>query len=210
MIKIYGYPKTRSTRITWLLEELGMVYEFKLVDLNKGGNKSPEFLMINPAGKIPALVDDDLVMTESAAIVTYLADKYAEKGLIPMVATVERATYDQWSYFALCELEQPLWTIGKHKFALQADKRVKDVIPTAEWEFQNALALLSNGLGDKLYILGDHFSGVDILLGQTLFWAIAFKQPVEQINVRAYIERLKGRKALTRAWSEEESSLNCF
>jgi glutathione S-transferase len=184
-------------------------YEFKLVDFNKGDNKSSEFLMLNPAGKIPALIDGDLVMTESAAIVTYLCDKHAYKGLIPKIATAERAIYEQWSYFALSELEQPLWTIGKHKFALQEDKRVKDVIPTAEWEFQNALALLSKGLDNKLYILGDYFSGVDILLGHILLWAISFKQPIEQDNVLAYIERLKGRKTLIHAWSKEESSLSC-
>lgn len=207
MIQIYGFPQSRGTRITWLLEELGVDYEFKLVDFNKGEHRSPEFLAINPAGKVPAIVDGDLVMTESGAILNYLADKFADKGLIPAVGTAERAMYEQWSYFALSELEQPLWTLGKHRFALPEEQRVEAIFPTAEWEFQKALALLSEGLGDKPYILGDQLSAVDILLAHTLFWGLSFKQSIEQENLQAYVTRMRAREALTRAGAKEKAAL---
>jgi len=206
MIQVYGFPQSRSTRIVWLLEELGVDYGFNLVDFLKMEHRSPEFLAVNPAGKVPAIVDGDLVMTESGAIVAYLADRFAEKGLIPPAGTQERAAFEQWSYFALCELEQPLWTMGKHKFALPEEQRVAAILPTAEWEFQKALALLSEGLGDKPYILGKNFSAADILLGHTLFWGMSFKQSIEQPNLQAYAKRLQGREALARAKARESAS----
>jgi glutathione S-transferase len=129
-----------------MLEELGENYELKLIPLSENGFKSEAFLKINPAGKVPALQDEDVVLTESAAIVTYLGDKFPNKGLVPAAGTAERGKYNQWSYFALTELEQPLWTIGKHKFAMQEDKRIPAIFDTAAWEFQQALKLLDMGL----------------------------------------------------------------
>ena len=207
MMKLYGHPKTRSTRISWMLEELGEQYEFCLVDFKKGESQSPEYLAINPAGKIPALIHDDLLLLESAAIIAYLGDIYPDSKLVPVAGTAERAIYDQWSYFAMCELEQPLWTLGKNTFALPKKYRCAEILPTAQWEFQKALKLFSNGLGDKSYILGESFTAVDILLCQTLLWAIAFKQPVEQKNLLAYVARMQSRPALARAVAKEAAAL---
>ena len=208
MFTVYGHPNTRSTRVTWMLEELALPYEFHLIDFKKGDSRSPEFLAINPSGKVPALVHDNTALLESASIVAYLGDITEEPKLVPTAGSIERALYDQWSYFALCELEQPLWTIGKNKFALPADHRCPEIFPTAQWEFQQALNLLSSGLGEKTYILGETFSAADILIAQTLFWAIAFKQPIEQKNLRAYVDRIKTRPALARASSREAAALN--
>ncbi len=205
MIKLYGLPRSRSTRITWLLEELGLDYEYIALSPDQKGLKSPEYLAINPGGKVPSIVENGVILTESGAITTYLADKHTDCGLIPSPGTTQRAHYDRWSYFALCELEQPLWTIGKHTFVLPEEKRVPAVIPTAQWEFQHALTLFSEGLGDKPYILGDDFQAVDILLGHTLFWAITFKQDIPQENLKAYAQRLQGREALQRAKAREEA-----
>jgi len=206
MITVYGYPKTRSNRITWMLEELGVNYNFQLVDLMKGEGYSESYRAINPSGKVPALADDNLILTESSAILSYLGDKYGCAPLIPKPGTAERGHHDQWACFAITELEQPLWTIGKHKFALPKEQRVPAIFETAAWEFQKALALLSAGLEDKNYILGTEFSAADILLGHTLFWAIAFKQPIEQDNLKAYINRLKDRPARLAAIEKEEQS----
>jgi len=203
MITVYGYPNTRTSRVTWLLEELGLDYKYQLVDLMKGEGRSAEYRAINPSGKVPALSDDELVLTESAAIMSYLGDKYYEASLVPSPGTAKRGLYDQWVCFAITELEQPLWTIGKHKFALPKERRVPEVFETSAWEFQKALALLSAGLGDKKYILGDDFSAADILLGHTLFWGAGFKQPIEQENLKSYIERLKTRPCLLSAKEKE-------
>lgn len=206
MITVYGYPKTRSNRITWMLEELGVNYNFQLVDLMKGEGYSESYRAINPSGKVPALADDKLILTESSAIISYLGDKYGSAPLMPKPGTAERGHHDQWACFAITELEQPLWTIGKHKFALPKEQRVPAIFETAAWEFQKALSLLSAGLEDRDYILGTDFSAADILLGHTLFWAIAFKQPIEQDNLKAYINRLKDRPARLAAIEKEEQS----
>ncbi len=207
MINLYGYPQTRSRRITWMLEETGAEYEFKLVDFNKGESQSDWFLAINPAGKVPAMTDGDLLLTESAAIINYIGDKFPGSGLIPAAGTPERGLYDQWCYFAMTELEQPLWTQGKHRFALPKEHRVPEIMETASWEFQKALGLLEQGLGSNDYILGDKFSAADILLTHTLIWGINFKNEVKQENLLAYVERNRGRDALARAIEREEASL---
>ncbi len=206
MLQLYNFPKTRGFRVTWMLEELEADYEFKLVPYGANGFASEDYLKINPAGKVPALRDGDLVLTESAAIVTYLGDKFPEKQLVPAAGTAARAKYDQWCYFVLTELEQPLWTKGKHTFIFPPDKRVPAVIDTAQWEFQKALNILSKGLEGNKYILGDSFSAADILIGHTLTWARTAKQPVEFQNVTDYAELILGREALQRARDREAAA----
>ena len=203
MITLYGAPNTRSIRVMWMLEELQQPYEFKALDFSKGDSQASEFLAINPSGKVPALCIDDFVMTESAAMNTYLGDKFGARHLIPEPGTELRGKYEQWCYFALSELEQPLWTMSKHKFAIPAEHRVDAIMPTAEWEFQKALRLFSLGLHDNNYILGDSFSAADILLCHTLFWAMSSKLNIEQDNIRDYIDRIRTRPALAAAMVKE-------
>ena len=207
MLQLYNYPKTRGFRATWMLEELEAEYEFKLVPFGAGGFASEDYVKINPAGKVPALRDGDMVLTESAAIVTYLGDKFPEKQLVPAAGTAARAKYDQWCYFVLSELEQPLWTKGKHTFILPQDKRVPAIIETAKWEFRKALNILSRGLEGNRYILGDTFSAADILIGHTLTWAVTAKQPIEFQNVKDYAALIQGREAVQRAVAREAAAL---
>ncbi len=205
MITVYGLPKSRSTRVLWALEEVQQDYTFIPLDFLKGEQLQPEYLRINPAGKVPALQHDDFVLTESAAIVNYVATEFGDD-LIPRNNNQLRAEYDRWCFFTLSELEQPLWTIGKHKFALPAEKRVPAVLETANWEHEKALGLLSQGLGEKTYILGDQFSGADILLGHTLRWGLAFKRPLPQQNLQDYLARLEARPALQAAVQRESQA----
>lgn len=207
MLKVYGYPNSRSLRITWLLEELGLDYDYQLIDFSKGDNRAPAFLSMNPAGKVPVIQDNELVLFESAAIVSHLADSYGDSAIIPAVGSAARGLFMQWSYFAVCELEQPLWTMAKHKFALPAEHRVKEVFATAGWEFQQALKVLSQGLGEQDYLLGDSFTAVDILIAHTLQWGIKFEQPIPQANLNAYRERLMSRPARVKALARETQAL---
>ncbi len=207
MLQLYNYPKTRGVRVTWMLEELEAEYEFKLVPFGENGFASEDYVKINPAGKVPALRDGDLLLTESAAIVTYLGDKFPARQLVPAPGTAARARYDQWCYFVLAELEQPLWTKGKHSFVFPPEKRVPAILETAEWEFQKALNILSQGLGDNKYILGAEFSAADILIGQTLLWASVANQPVDFQNIKDYTDLVLGRDALQRARAREAAML---
>lgn len=201
-ITLYGIPNTRSTRVAWALAEAGIDdYQFSVVDFKSGEQLGDAFRQLNPGCKIPVLVHDELVLTESAAIVNYVANQFCPE-LMPSSAA-EKAHYDRWCYFVLSELEQGLWTIGKHKFALPEEHRVEGIFETASWEFQKALSLLSEGLGEKTFILGEQFSGADILIAHTLLWALAFKQPVEQENLTRYLARAIARPGYQRMLKAE-------
>src|SRR6266496_5984510 len=102
-MKLYEFGPTRSIRVRWTLQELGVDFEPIRVNLVAGEHRRPEFLKINPAGKLPVLVDGDLVLTESVAIVLYLGEKYADKGLLPKDLG-QRAQLNKWLLFAATEL----------------------------------------------------------------------------------------------------------
>ncbi|WP_303720206.1 glutathione S-transferase family protein [Malonomonas rubra] len=206
MYDLYGMPMTRATRVVWALEEIGAEYRYHLVNLMKGEGQAPDFLRLNPFGKVPVLVDGDLVLSESAAICTYLGDQYPETELVPPVGTAERARYDQWCYFVLTELEQPLWTIHKHRFVFPEEKKVSQILPVAAWEFQRALAVLDKGLGEQEYLVNNSFTMADILAAHTLRWARAAKQAIESQALQKYEKRVCGRTALERAKQREQAA----
>ncbi len=207
-MKLYGYPMSRSTRALWALEEANALYDFVLVDLFKGEGRAPAFRAINPAGKVPVLVDDDLVLSESAAICTYVADQHPGMKLVPTVGCRNRARYNQWCFFAIGELEQPLWNLSKHQFALPEARRVPALLDTARWEFGVAVELLAQGLGPREFILGDQFSMADVLLAHTLDWATAVGLPLGSAAVEDYARRMLSRPALQRARACEKLALD--
>jgi len=106
-MKLYGFAPTRTIRALWMLRELDLDFEYVQVDLTKGEHRRPEFLAVNPVGKVPVLVDDDLVLSESVAIVLYLAEKYPQKGFLPADLRA-RAEVNRWLLFTVTELEQPI------------------------------------------------------------------------------------------------------
>jgi len=206
MMTLYGCPQTRSARAAWALEEAGAEYAYVAVDLMKGEGRAPDFQAINPGGKVPALADEGLTLTESAAICTYIGDRFPESGLTPPPGTAERAKYHQWCFFVIGELEQPLWTIAKHRFALPAEWRVPRIEPTARKEFEWALGVLEHGLGDQAYLLGDGFSAADILAAHTLNWARKGQVLPDSARLDAYLERTLSRPALARARQREAAA----
>jgi len=206
MLKVFGCPNTRSARVVWTLEEAGAAYDYVKVDLFKGEGRRPPYIDINPGGKVPTLIDDDFILTESAAICTYIGDKFPASGLTPEANTRERARYHQWCFFVIGELEQPLWTIAKHRFAIPEKRRVPMVLDTALWEFSVAAKVLAAGLGEREFIVGDRFTAADILIAQTLGWARAFQAPLGHDALEAYADRLLSRPALARARAREQAA----
>lgn len=203
VLTVYGCANTRSSRVLWALEEAGVEYEYVAVDLRAGAGWKPEYLALNPGGKVPTLVDDELVLTESAAVCTYIGDRFPTSRLTPPAGSLERARYNQWCYFVLSELEQPLWTMAKHRFALPERRRVPAVLATAHWEFTVAAKVLAAGLGRREFIVDDRFTAADILIAHTLTWALAFELPLEHDHLKAYAERLLSRPAWGRAHERE-------
>jgi glutathione S-transferase len=205
MLTVYGCANTRSSRVLWALEEAGAEYEYLAIDLRAGAGWQPEYLALNPGGKVPTLVDGELVLTESAAICTYIGDCFPGSRLTPLVGSSERAQYNQWCYFALSELEQPLWTLAKHTFALPERRRVAAVLDTARWEFSVAAKVLAAGLGRREFIVGDRFTAADILIAHALGWARAWKLPLEHDHLAAYADRLLARPAWARTQERERA-----
>ncbi|MDT8879028.1 glutathione S-transferase family protein [Halomonas saccharevitans] len=202
MITLYGFPNSRSLRVAWTLEELGLEYVSHHVDLGSGEGQSEAFLARHPDGKVPVLEDGELTLFESAAICRYLAERYGEPGALLPAAIEERARVDQWLFFIISELEQPLWIQAKHKFALPGEQRVPAVLPTAAWEFQRALAALARRFDGEGWLVGEGFTLADLLLAHTLTWAVQFKMRLPP-TLAAYRERVSARPALARAVERE-------
>jgi glutathione S-transferase len=204
MKTLYGMPNTRSFRVLWTLEESGLEYDYRVVNLGKGGGQDPEFLRLNPAGKLPVLTDGELVLTESAAICSYIAEEAPAAGLIPPATSSVRACFYQWCFFVLSELEQPLWTMGKHKFALPKEYRVPKVLPTAAFEFQRAAAVLEKALAERDFLVGNSFTVADLLATHTLNWARAFKVDPGSKRLEILRQKHSSRPAFLRAQAIEE------
>jgi glutathione S-transferase len=169
-MKLYEFAPTRAIRARWTLQELGVEFEAITVNLIAGEHRKPEFLAINPAGKVPALVDGDLILTESIAIVVYLAEKYPEKGLIPTDLRF-RAQVMRWLLFTTTELEQPLWRIAKHRVIYPEDKRLPADIELARDEFTEMAQVLDRHMVDREFVVGEGVTVADFVLGYTLDWA---------------------------------------
>ncbi len=206
MLKLYGCPNSRSMRAAWALEETGPDYHYEPVILIKGEGRRPSFLRVSPSGKVPVLVDGDLVLSESAAICTYIGDLYPASRLTPAWDTADRARYNQWMAFAIAELEQPLWTIAKHRFALPKELRVPAVEAAAKWEFGRACRVLEKGLGERAFIVADHFTAADIMLAHVIAWANSARIQVESALLQGYADRLLARPALVRAMKRETAA----
>ncbi|TAP41631.1 glutathione S-transferase family protein [Alteromonas sp. KUL49] len=208
MYTLYGYPRTRSVRVAWALEEIGIPYSYHAVNLKAGEHFSEGFRKINPAGKIPALLTSEGTLSESAAILTFLADKHGLQEFIPAPGSFSRGLYEQTMSFLVTELEQPLWAIAKHTFALPAEKRLPEVIDVAQWEFNRALSVFSTMLGANTFLVDNSFSMVDVVAGHILSWARASKLDITHDNVASYADIVLSREAYERAWRKEVAHLS--
>lgn len=202
-LTLYGCPNTRSLRVAWALEEVAADYEYRTVDLFRGEGRRPPFIDLNPAGKVPLLLTPDGAISESGAILIWIAERFPAAGLLPgREATAERARCLQWVMFVLTELEQPLWTIAKHRFALPAEHRLPAIEATATWEFQRAAALLAGHLGERPNI-AEAFGIADILAAHVLAWAASARIDSGQPTLEAYRQRHLARSAAVRAMARE-------
>jgi glutathione S-transferase len=191
-MKLFELTPTRSIRVRWTLQELGVDFEAVTVDLAAGEHRQPAFLKINPAGKIPALVDGNLVLTESVAIVLYLADKYPEKRLLP-AGVEQRAQINRWLLFTATELEQPLWRITRHTTLYPEARRLPEDVVLAREEFTAMAAVLQEHMQDRPFLVGDGVTVGDFVLAHTLDWANELHLIDEYPQLKAYMERMYAR-----------------
>ncbi len=205
-MKLYGFGPTRSLRALWALQELDAEFEFVTVDLTAGDNRQPDFLRLNPAGKVPVLVDGDLVITESAAIVMYLAEKYRAKGLLP-ADLKERAQAYRWSLFAVTELEQPLMRIARHTFVYPENKRLPEDIALARDEFVAMATILDRHMQGRQFIVGNHITIADCVTAYVLDWGDEIELIDGCPNLKAYVERMYARPRAPHRIADELAEL---
>lgn len=190
MYKVYGITATRTFRVLWMLEELGEPYEFIVAP-----PRSDVIMALNPSGKIPAFQDGDDTITDSSAIMTYLGDKHGK--LTFPAGSIERARQDALSFMILDELDAVLWTAARHSFALPEDKRVPDVKPSLQWEFEQNLGRLAARF-EGPFLMGETMTIADIIATHCLNWAYSAKFPVENETLAAYAKSMRERDAFKR------------
>jgi glutathione S-transferase len=197
MIKLYHAPFTRSVRIYWLLEELGVPYQLETVSFQ---SSTIPFGQTTPAGKLPAIEDGDLTMFESGAILEYIIERYGKGRLAPAPGSSLRGRYLQWVHFSEATAFPPLGTLAWHVFF----KKDADAIPTAIADYRSlataSLRVVESSLAHQEYLLESGFSGADIMMGFTLAVAKMLGVLTDQFpNVTAYLKRLEARPAFQKA-----------
>ena len=189
MLKIYGPKRSNAGRCHVLAKEIGLEYEAVQVNFMKGEQNSPEYLKLNPNGKVPCLVDGDFVLWESVAINNYLASKHKPELLGN--SSEERALIDQWSYWGSLDVQPLFHTISFQKFRVPEDQRDEKAIQDAVNALPRVLKLLDEHLSDREYMLGDEFTLADINLGIAVLGAKQAEYDVsEYANISRWIETL--------------------
>lgn len=188
-LTLYTNPNSRGRVGEWMLAEVGVPYE--KVDLQYGpeGMKTPEYLTVNPMGKVPALVDNGKVVTEAAAVCMYLADAYPQAGLQPTES--ERANYYRWIVFATATLEQGL---AFRALNITLDDKQKTMLGCGDLDV--ALSTLADHLAHNDYVAGDRFTAADVYVGSQLnFYVRMFKMVPSHPAFEAYLDRVTTRAA---------------
>ncbi len=186
-ITLYYHPFSRAATGIWMLEEVGQPYEVRFVDLTKGEHKREELVGHNTMGKIPVLVDGDAVVSETAAIGMYLADRYAPGTLAPALDDPRRGAYYRWCVFGASVVEPSC------------------MAETSGWEYREGsagfgnhgsmLGTLERAVSGATWLLGEQFTMADVILGATMMYLMRFNMLEERESFKAYAERLSARPA---------------
>lgn len=192
MMKLYWAPRTRSFTTLWMMEETGQPYERILIDTAAGAQKSPDYLTINPMGKVPALKDGEATMAEAAAICTYVADRYPAVHLAPSPDDPRRAKYLYWMFFAPSCIEPAI---------MQIFTKLEIPSSSAGWgEATQVFDVLDRAVEKGPWLLGEEFSAADVVIGSGLNFATRlFKMVPARPSFDRYLDRCAARPAFQRA-----------
>ncbi|QQS12593.1 MAG: glutathione S-transferase family protein [Rhodospirillales bacterium] len=191
-LKIYGSPQSRAARVLWCARECGVPFEQVTLDMK--AIKDPEFLKLNPNGKMPAMQDGELVLFESMAINLYLARKYGG-ALWPSSAEGEGLAF-QWSFWGMTEVEKHLLTIVIDQFMTPPDKRNPKAVEDAKAAVAKPLAVLEAALTGRQFLTGDTFTIADLNLASVMSWAKLVKLEMPTCpNVANWLDRCLSRPA---------------
>lgn len=194
MITLYGLPRTSAGRCIWALEEVGTPYTLKEVDLRNKEHKSPEYLKINPNGKVPAMVDGDVTLFESMAINFYLADTYKKEllGTTPL----EKGQVYQWSFWSVAELQDPIIQVLIQKVFVPADKRDNNVIEENFKKLPALLSVLDSSLAGKKFLTGNQFTLADLNTASVVSICHAIGEDLSSYpNIKTWLGAISDRPA---------------
>lgn len=190
-VTLYHHPFSRASKVVWMLEEAGVDYELRWVDIMAGAHKTPEFLKLNPMGKLPVLVDGAAVVSESAAIALYLGDRHAAGRLAPALDDPARGTYLRWAFFSPSVLEPAA--------AAKASGGEFNAGAVGWGTYESMLDATEVAVGNGPYLLGERFTMADTILGGTLGFMLRFKMIEARPAFTAYAKRLEERPAYQRS-----------
>jgi glutathione S-transferase len=193
-LTFFHAPNSRSAGVRVLLEELGAHYDVRVLDLSKKEQRQPEFLAINPMGKVPAIRHGEALVTEQPAIYIYLADLHHEAGLAPALRDPQRGPYLRWMAFYGSAFEPAM--VDR---MLQREPADRSTSPYGGYD--DVIGTLTSQLRAGPYLLGDRFSAADVLWGTALGWITAFKLVPELPEIVDYVARVASRPAAQRAAS---------
>jgi len=187
-VVLYHHPYSRAATVVWMLEEVGVPYTLEYVDLMAGAQKSDSHRALNPMGKVPVLVDGEAVVSETAAIGVYLADRYSLGNLAPNLDDPARGTWLRWAFYAPSVLE-PGCMAHASKWEFRPGQ--------AGWgSYESMLETVALGLSAGPWLLGERFSMADVILGATMRWMLRFGMLEKRPEFLAYADRLGERAAL--------------
>lgn len=203
MYMLYGSPSTAGTAIHWMLLELGVPFDLKLLDFDKGEHKTPEYLALNPDGVVPTLIVDGAPVTQMAALATLLAERHPEAGLAPPVGSPERAAYLSWSFW-LANSFQPHFRAWFYPHEPAGGEAQEAVRAAARQRIEAGLTRLDAYLADRDYLIGDRFTTVDLLATILCRWSRNTPRPAtEWPNLKRYLDRMRQRPALREVHARE-------
>jgi glutathione S-transferase len=192
-LTLYHAAPSRSSVTRWMLEEVGEPYDIHLLSLSRGENRTPGYLAINPMGKVPALRHGDVVITESAAICTYLADEFPHAKLNVPVGDPRRGVYLKWLFFGPSCIEP---AIMDRAFPRKEEARRSAL---GYGDVDTVMDVVTKAVAKGPYIMGEQFTAADVVIGSGLRWGMMFKLLPERPEFTAYVGRLAARPALQRA-----------
>ena len=197
-LTLYHASPSRSSIILWMLEEIGQPYDIKLIRLSEGDNMKPDFLAINPMGKVPALKHGDTVTTELAAICAYLADEFPDKKLNVPIGTPQRGVYLKWLFFAPGCLE-PAMT---DRAAPRKEPSRRAMLGYGD--FDTTMNVLAKALEKGPWLMGEQFTAADVVIGSNIRWGMIFKLIPERKEFVDYAARIAARPAAQRAEAKDK------
>jgi len=191
-LKVFGSVKSRAMRVIWMLEELEVPFEHV-----SAAPRSADVMALNATGKVPVLLADGVPITDSTAILTFLADHFGR--LTAPAGSLERARQDSMTQFLLDEFDAVLWMASRHSFVLPEHLRLPAIKDSLKWEMERSQNTLLARMGEDAFLMGAQMTVPDIILTHCLSWAIAAKFPVETPALVTYAKRMRARPAFKRA-----------